>query len=74
MRPKYCTFCGKERSAVQQLIDGPADNFICNECIDLLHEMIHGTLPPPGTLAIELDKRRRLGLPTEPAKAEEKQT
>ena len=39
-----CSFCGKDQSEVQQIITGPAVN-ICNECVDLCHEII-------------LDKRR----------------
>ena len=29
-----CSFCGKSRSQVKKLIQGPAAN-ICNECVDL---------------------------------------
>lgn len=35
----YCSFCGKHRSEVDQLVSGPGV-FICNECISLCMEMI----------------------------------
>ncbi|HLG61194.1 MAG TPA: ClpX C4-type zinc finger protein [Ktedonosporobacter sp.] len=35
-----CSFCGKERDKVQQLIAGPAGVCICDECIDLHREAI----------------------------------
>jgi ATP-dependent protease Clp ATPase subunit len=36
-----CSFCGKSRKAVSRLIGGPGGIFICNECIDLCHGIIH---------------------------------
>ena len=41
---KYCSFCGKPRDEVKRLIDGPTIG-ICNECIELLHDMLKE--PPP---------------------------
>jgi ATP-dependent Clp protease ATP-binding subunit ClpX len=35
-----CSFCNKEKDSVKTLIAGP-NQFICNECIDLCHEIIH---------------------------------
>lgn len=35
-----CSFCGKGQSQVKQVIAGPTV-FICNECVDLCHEIIH---------------------------------
>jgi hypothetical protein len=39
-----CSFCGKPRSSVRQLISGPGQGprrvLICNECIDLCAEII----------------------------------
>ena len=35
-----CSFCGKPETQVKQLVAG-ANAFICNECIELSHEMIH---------------------------------
>jgi ATP-dependent Clp protease ATP-binding subunit ClpX len=41
---KYCNFCGTCQDKVKSLIAGPGV-YICNECIDLLHEMIHTEKP-----------------------------
>ena len=35
-----CSFCGKTQKDVDKLIAGPAQVFICNECIDLCNEML----------------------------------
>ena len=35
-----CSFCGKPKNAIKTLIAGP-NNYICNECIDLCHDIIH---------------------------------
>lgn len=42
---RYCGFCGKEEREVDRLIAGPP-GYICNECIDLMHDMIHNTPKP----------------------------
>lgn len=36
----YCSFCGKHRSEVDQLISGPGV-FICNECVELCYDIIN---------------------------------
>lgn len=40
-----CSFCGKGRHQVEQMIEGPtvADNtlYICNECVDVTHDILH---------------------------------
>ncbi len=35
----YCSFCGKSQKDVKKLIAGP-NVFICNECIDLCHDIV----------------------------------
>ena len=40
----YCSFCGKSQHEVKKLIAGPSV-FICDECIDLCHEIIRDELP-----------------------------
>jgi len=35
-----CSFCGKPKNEIKTLIAGP-NNYICNECIDLCHDIIH---------------------------------
>jgi hypothetical protein len=36
----YCSFCGKSQHEVKRLIAGPAV-FICDECVDLCHGIVH---------------------------------
>jgi len=35
-----CSFCGKPKNDIKTLIAGP-NQYICNECIDLCHNIIH---------------------------------
>lgn len=37
----YCSFCGKSQHEVRKLIAGPTV-FICDECIELCHEIVDG--------------------------------
>ena len=39
----YCSFCGKSQHEVKKLIAGPSV-FICDECIDLCHEIVREEL------------------------------
>jgi ATP-dependent Clp protease ATP-binding subunit ClpX len=43
----HCSFCGKHQVDVRRLIGGPGGIYICNECIDLCHEIIHEDDPLP---------------------------
>ena len=36
----HCSFCGKRQSEVRTLVAGPSV-FICNECVDLCHTIVH---------------------------------
>ena len=46
-RERWCSFCGKAQDEVDRLIAGP-QVYVCNECIDLMHGMVHDqTRPPP---------------------------
>ena len=36
----YCSFCGKSQHEVEKLVAGPRV-FICDECTDLCHEIVH---------------------------------
>lgn len=54
---RWCSFCGKESAQVDMLIEGPGVA-ICNECIDLMRDMVHNP-QPPRSLAIDLAERRR---------------
>lgn len=44
----YCSFCGKSQYKVKQLVAGPKDAFICNECTWLCWEIIieSGSIEP----------------------------
>lgn len=39
----YCSFCGKSQKDVKKLIAGP-NVFICNECIELCHDIVKDEL------------------------------
>lgn len=39
-REPRCSFCGKDRSEVHRLIEGPGDVFICDECVLLGAEIL----------------------------------
>ena len=41
----HCSFCGKKRSEVDQLIEG-TEGFICNDCIDESYALINGEEEP----------------------------
>jgi hypothetical protein len=41
----YCSFCGKSQHEAQKLVAGPRV-FICDECTDLCHGIIHRDGPP----------------------------
>jgi ATP-dependent Clp protease ATP-binding subunit ClpX len=51
-----CSFCGKHKNDIKTLIAGPGI-YICNECVDLCHEIIHETKS-------EITKENVDGLPT----------
>jgi ClpX C4-type zinc finger len=41
----YCSFCFKSQHQVKMLISGPANLFICDECVGLCNECIAGRFP-----------------------------
>ena len=57
-RTLYCSFCFKSQHQVRKLISGPANIFICDECVELCNEVIAGRLP-------KTDKPTKEELPTE---------
>jgi ATP-dependent Clp protease ATP-binding subunit ClpX len=40
-RQAACSFCGRSADQVGQLIDGPGEVAICDECIELCYEIVH---------------------------------
>jgi hypothetical protein len=47
VRPRtlYCSFCFMSQHQVKMLISGPANVFICAECVDVCNECIAGRFP-----------------------------
>ena len=43
-REHYCGFCGKPSDEVEQMLAGPCI-MVCNECVDMMHKMIHEPKP-----------------------------
>jgi hypothetical protein len=55
----YCSFCFKSQHDVRKLIAGPANLFICDECVGLCNEIIDGRLPtdpPPSAAALPTER------------------
>ena len=40
--PLYCAFCGKDKELVSKLVQGHIGICICDECIDVAYELVHG--------------------------------
>ena len=65
---QFCSFCGKPKSRTKVLISGPDGVAICDECIELCNEELHGALQEadapaeqvplkkPAEIKAELDK------------------
>ena len=43
-KQRWCGFCGKESEEVERLLAGPCI-MVCNECIDMMHKIIHEPKP-----------------------------
>src|SRR5437879_1015320 len=55
----YCSFCIKSQHEVKMLISGPANIFICNECVALCNGCLAGRFPDKSKFPSDKD------LPTE---------
>lgn len=53
----YCSFCGKHRTEVDQLVSGPGV-FICNECVELCMEIVSRSEEEEVSEEIELDFKK----------------
>ncbi|MEP9410071.1 MAG: ATP-dependent Clp protease ATP-binding subunit ClpX [Candidatus Brocadia sp.] len=64
---KSCSFCGRSYGAVGRLIQGDADVFICNECVEACHMLLKkdqkqvpakpiGKIPTPAQIKGQLDE------------------
>ena len=49
----YCSFCFKSQHDVRKLIAGPANIFICDECVGLCDEIIADRMPPASKISPE---------------------
>jgi ClpX C4-type zinc finger len=58
--PQYCSFCGKARAEVRNLIAGP-NVFICDECVELCRRIVEGERKPvedkPVTFLVRAPRR-----------------
>lgn len=58
-KPLHCSFCLKSQHEVAKLVAGPAQIFICDECVDICNQYIAGKppklskFPPPEALPTE---------------------
>ncbi len=41
---RRCSFCNRPEDEVQRLISGPDGAYICNECVDLCGDILHGDI------------------------------
>ncbi len=52
-----CSFCSKDRNQVEHMIEGPvAGLYICNECVDYSHEILHTEAPPEKAIRKKKEK------------------
>jgi ATP-dependent Clp protease ATP-binding subunit ClpX len=68
MAQKFCSFCGRSSDKVEKLIAGPGNVYICNDCVDIFHDILNEekrsfspkkdkkNLPKPSQIKAELDK------------------
>lgn len=40
--PLYCAFCGRGRELVKKLVQSTLGVCICDECVDVAYEIVHG--------------------------------
>jgi ATP-dependent Clp protease ATP-binding subunit ClpX len=60
----YCSFCGKSKSEVRNLIAGPAV-WVCNECVDFCNDIIEEELETEATEESEASLEKKLPTPKE---------
>ena len=57
-----CTFCGKGRHQVEQMVEGPEiggkNIYICNECVDVTYDILHKE-----EIALVKKKKRKIPSP-----------
>lgn len=45
----YCSFCGRNRSEVDEMVSSPTGAHICNSCVEVCNRMVAGMPSPSGT-------------------------
>lgn len=55
----YCGFCGKSDEEVDRLLAGPCIE-VCNECIDMMHQIVHTPKPLPPLKPARADRQRKV--------------
>ncbi|MBO8161719.1 MAG: ATP-dependent Clp protease ATP-binding subunit ClpX [Thermosipho sp. (in: Bacteria)] len=40
MAQKFCSFCGRSADKVDKLIAGPGNVYICNDCVEIFHDIL----------------------------------
>lgn len=53
-----CDFCEKTQDEVRQIITGPRDIAICNECVDLCVKIFNETAEPVEAATIALNDKK----------------
>ncbi len=56
-RSRRCSFCGRPEEKLSRLISGPEGVFICNECVDLCGDILHGDITKGEDLGLAVEGR-----------------
>ena len=55
-RNKSCSFCGKKAYQVRGMVQGPDSLYICNECVEQCHAVLHADVLQRGVRRFQPDK------------------
>ena len=55
-----CSFCDKTRSDANKLIAGPNETFICDECVDLCHDILKQNKLPGNDSSVKIPDPKEL--------------
>ncbi len=51
-----CSFCGRAATQLDAFIEGPNDIFICQECVDLCHDIVQKSRKQPSTSVLTFEE------------------
>jgi ATP-dependent Clp protease ATP-binding subunit ClpX len=54
--PQRCSFCRRSAEEVGQLVPGPDGVFICEECVHLIHDLLHDEGPQTSDEAFRIER------------------